>query len=79
MQGTKLQDTSLLWQAEQGNPTSILTEINGEPYIAYYFPVNDSDGRYLTTLFVAKPFSVTTNILLSIFSVLAFVINEVNR
>ncbi len=74
MQGTKLQDTSLLWQAEQGNPTSILTEINGEPYIAYYFPVNDSDGRYLTTIFVAKPFSVTTNILLSIFTVLAFVI-----
>ena len=74
MQGTKLQDTSLLWQAEQGNPTSLLTEINGEPYIAYYFPVNDSDGRYLTTIFVAKPFSVTTNILLSIFTVLAFVI-----
>ena len=74
MQGTKLQDTSLLWQAEQGNPTSLLTEINGEPYIAYYFPVNDSYGRYLTTLFVAKPFSVTTNILLSIFTVLAFVI-----
>ena len=62
MQGTTIADATPIRNAENGKSTTLETEIGGLPYIAHYFPVNDANGKFLTTLFVAKPFSVATNL-----------------
>ena len=74
MQGTTIADVTPIKNAEQGQPTTLETEIGGLPYIAHYFPVTDANGKFLTTLFVAKPFSVATNLTEMIFGTLAIVI-----
>ena len=74
MQGTTIADVTPIKNAEQGQSTTLETEIGGLPYIAHYFPVTDANGKFLTTLFVAKPFSVATNLTEMIFGTLAIVI-----
>lgn len=74
MQGTVIANTEPITNAENGKATTLETEIGGLPYIAHYFPVNDANGKFLTTLFVAKPFSVATNLTGMIFGTLAIVI-----
>ena len=74
MQGTTLADVTPIKNAEQGQATTLETEIGGLPYIAHYFPVTDANGKFLTTLFVAKPFSVATNLTGMIFGTLSIVI-----
>ena len=74
MQGTTIADATPIRNAENGKATTLKTEIGGLPYIAHYFPVNDANGKFLTTLFVAKPFSVATNLTGMIFGTLAIVI-----
>ena len=74
MQGTVIANTEPITNAENGKSTTLETEIGGLPYIAHYFPVNDANGKFLTTLFVAKPFSVATNLTGMIFGTLAIVI-----
>ena len=74
MQGTTIADATPIRNAENGKATTLETEIGGLPYIAHYFPVNDANGKFLTTLFVAKPFSVATNLTGMIFGTLAIVI-----
>lgn len=74
MQGTTIADVTPIRNAENGKATTLETEIGGLPYIAHYFPVNDANGKFLTTLFVAKPFSVATNLTGMIFGTLAIVI-----
>ena len=74
MQGTTIADVTPIKNAEQGQSTTLETEIGGLPYIAHYFPVTDANGKFLTTLFVAKPFSVATNLTEMIFGTLSIVI-----
>ena len=74
MQGTTIADVTPIKNAEQGQSTTLETEIGGLPYIAHYFPVTDANGKFLTTLFVAKPFSVATNLTGMIFGTLSIVI-----
>ena len=74
MQGTVIANTEPITNAENGKATTLETEIGGLPYIAHYFPVNDANGKFLTTLFVAKPFSVATSLTGMIFGTLAIVI-----
>ena len=74
MQGTTIADVTPIRNAEQGQSTTLETEIGGLPYIAHYFPVTDANGKFLTTLFVAKPFSVATNLTEMIFGTLSIVI-----
>ena len=74
MQGTTIADVTPIKNAEQGQATTLETEIGGLPYIAHYFPVTDANGKFLTTLFVAKPFSVATNLTGMIFGTLSIVI-----
>ena len=54
MKGSTIANPALIRSAENGKTTSILTTINGEKYIGYYYPLNDSKGNFLTTLFIAK-------------------------
>ena len=74
MQGTTIADVTPIKNAEQGQSTTLETEIGGLPYIAHYFPVTDANGKLLTTLFVAKPFSVAENLTGMIFGTLSIVI-----
>lgn len=74
MQGTTIADVTPIKNAEQGQSTTLETEIGGLPYIAHYFPVTDANGKFLTTLFVAKPFSVAENLTGMIFGTLSIVI-----
>lgn len=74
MQGTTIADVTPIKNAEQGQSTTLETEIDGLPYIAHYFPVTDANGKFLTTLFVAKPFSVAENLTGMIFGTLSIVI-----
>ena len=74
MQGTTVADVTPIKNAEQGQATTLETEIGGLPYIAHYFPVTDANGKFLTTLFVAKPFSVAENLTGMIFGTLSIVI-----
>lgn len=54
MKGSTIANPALIRSAENGKTTSILTTINGEKYIGYYYPLNDNKGNFLTTLFIAK-------------------------
>lgn len=54
MKGSTIANPAPIRSAENGKTTSILTTINGEKYIGYYYPLNDSKGNFLTTLFIAK-------------------------
>lgn len=67
MQGTMLGDDTPIKNAEKGESTTFETEINGSPYIAHYFPITDRNGKFITTLFVAKPFSVASDLTTVIF------------
>ena len=72
--GSVIADPAPIRNAERGESTTLKTEIDGSPYIGHYFPITDRNGKYITTLFVAKPYSVatdlTTVIFVSVFSVI---------
>lgn len=72
--GSVIADPAPIRNAERGESTTLETEIDGSPYIGHYFPITDRNGKYITTLFVAKPYSVathlTTVIFVSVFSVI---------
>lgn len=74
MKGTKIADESIIDRVQKGEELSILTPINGIDYIAYYAPFYDSDGNFLTTLFVAKKLEIAQSIISNITLVLGIVL-----
>lgn len=74
MKGTKIADESIIDRVQEGEELSILTPINGIDYIAYYAPFYDSDGNFLTTLFVAKKLEIAQAIISNITLVLGIVL-----
>ena len=44
---TIIGDMNLIHRAEQGEVTSLTTLINGEKYLAYYFPLHDQRGKFV--------------------------------
>lgn len=54
MQGTRIQNSQIIEDARAGKKILETVEINGNSYAAYYFPINDSNNRYLTTIFIGK-------------------------
>ncbi len=58
MKGTTIANKELIDNAMKGKSTSLITQINNEKYIAYYFPLIGTEGNFLTTLFIAKPLKV---------------------
>ena len=52
--GTTIADPTPIRRAEGGAATNLVTTINGQRYLAYYFPLTDKNGKFLTTLFIAK-------------------------
>lgn len=54
MQGTRIQNQNIISEARSGVKTLEEVEINHISYLGYYFPITDSNNRYLTTLFIGK-------------------------
>ncbi len=46
--GTEIADKSIIDKAVSGNPQSRIANINGEAYVARYFPISDGDGQFIT-------------------------------
>ncbi len=74
MKGSTIANPSPIRNAENGKPTSIVTTINGEKYIGYYYPLNDHNGNFLTTLFIAKELKAVLIVTNEIFRPLLFII-----
>ncbi len=54
MTGTKIENTQVIEDARSGKKTLEIVEIQNDSYLCYYFPINDSNNRYLTTVSIAK-------------------------
>lgn len=61
MQGTKIADSNPIRLCEQGKDFSGTAVIGGKNYVVYYFPYN-SDGNYVTTLYLGKEMAVVDHV-----------------
>ncbi len=78
MQDTIIGDMNLIHRAEQGEVTSLTTLINGEKYLAYYFPLHDQRGKFVTTFFFGKDIKqvdIVTRTIFTPFIIIAIVIS----
>ncbi len=62
MGGTQIANPKLLKDAEAGNETILNTKIGGIKYLAHYFPLKDSSGKFVTSLYLGRPVSVVDHI-----------------
>ena len=74
MQGTEIADKSIIEDVLNGNSRSLVTVINGIKSIGYYFPLFNSAGGVVTTLYIGKPIAVADILSASILRTLVFVI-----
>ena len=68
MIGTELKKPELVEAARRGESTVLTTTIGDNEYVACYFPLNDEQGNFMTTLYLGKEISVLNEITFSIFS-----------
>lgn len=57
--GTRLEDTTPLKITEEGELYSYITVLNNTKYVATYFPIQNLNGDYLTTMYVGKKLQVS--------------------
>lgn len=62
MQETELDTPQYVDMAREGQESAVVTEINGQSYIAKYFPMNDTSGAFLDTLFLGQNVEITNSI-----------------
>lgn len=74
MKGSKIADASIIEKVSGGERLAVLTKINGIEYLSYYAPFYDVDGNFLTSLFIAEKFEITSKIIRNITSVLGIVL-----
>lgn len=74
MTGTTIENQAVIDKALSGEATVLHSVLNGVPYIAYYFPLRDSSGTVLTTLFVGEPLDVVNVVIKEIFAPLAGIV-----
>ena len=72
MIGTKIANSNPIRLCERGKDFSGTAIIGGKEYVVYYFPYN-SDGKFLTTLFLGKEMAVVEHVSSLIFKSLIFV------
>ncbi|WP_191014102.1 methyl-accepting chemotaxis protein [Treponema zioleckii] len=68
MIGTKIEDNSPILAAKNGEITSKVTTINNIKYIGVYFPIQDNEDNFLTTIFMAKKVELINMVKEHIFS-----------
>ena len=62
MTGSEIQNKEAIDSVLKGNPVYGLVNVKGSNYIAYYFPIKDSDGKVLTAFYIGKPVSAVYEI-----------------
>lgn len=67
MRGTKIADMNPIRLCEQGKDFSGIATIGGKKYVVYYFPMKDSNGKYLTTFYLGKELHAVTLVTQTIF------------
>ena len=67
LEGTELDDRSIIERAEKGESTTLTNVINGKKYISHFFPFHDQNGNFLCTIFIGKDFDVATELTMAIF------------
>lgn len=72
MQGTVLEDDEIFEEVKNGREVFKNSVFNGHHYVSYYFPYYDSEGNFLTTLFIGKSLDVVTLVSKAIFSSLVW-------
>lgn len=72
---TTLDIPEVFENARNGRPTALSNVIGGTKFVSYYYPLNDEDGNYLTTLYMGKPMFVANTLSSAIFTpLLIFII-----
>ena len=67
MTGMETNNKYIIDSVLNGQPVQAIVNINGEEYIAYYFPIKDEEGNVLTTFHLGKPMSDVRKIAKDIF------------
>ncbi len=67
MTGMETNNKYIIDSVLNGQPVQAIVNINGEEYIAYYFPIKDEEGNVLTTFHLGKPMSDVRKIAKGIF------------
>ena len=67
MEGTILENEKVFTETQNGSSITLQSEFNGHKYLSHYFPLNDLNGNYLTTLFIGKTLDVATIVSAAIF------------
>ena len=67
MTGMETNNKHIIDAVMNGQPVQAIVNINGEEFIAYYFPIKDEEGNVLTTFHLGKPMSDVRKIATGIF------------
>ena len=67
MKGSEIADTSIIDRVMKGEEIIQKGKINKTDYLTCYYPLNDSNGKTITTLFIGEPLRVITMLVNSIF------------
>ncbi len=54
MTGSEIQNKAAIDSVLKGEPVHGIVNIKGDDYIAYYFPIKDSEGNVLTSFYIGK-------------------------
>ncbi len=74
MKGTDIADATPIRMAEKGEKFCAVTVINHRPLISTYFPLNDKNGKFLTTIYLGKALEVSQILKSGIFIPLTIII-----
>ena len=67
MTGMETNNKHIIDAVMNGQPVQAIVNINGEEFIAYYFPIKDEEDNVLTTFHLGKPMSDVRKIATGIF------------
>ncbi len=74
MEGTTITDPTPIRMAEQGESFCAVTTIGLIPTISTYFPITDSNGEFLTTIYLGRRLDVVHIVKKTIFTPLSIVV-----
>ncbi|MDY2824784.1 MAG: methyl-accepting chemotaxis protein [Treponema sp.] len=68
MKASVITDEEPILNAKAGQKTVLRTKIGDKNYLAYYFPLHDPKGNFLTTLYLGRSLSVVQQVTSGIFT-----------
>ncbi len=74
MLNTTLDDAFIFENAKNGKTTSLTNKIGKTLFLSYYYPLMDSDGNFITTLYMGRPMTVAEAVSENIFKPMLVII-----